>query len=116
VLIVTMACRKRQKDFIAACKANKPPPRIYKPSGISANGDEYYPYVALNLHHHHLHRDGDPLLITQHVDDCIYGIGLAEHAVFFHGDKMLWLKDHVEVIDWTGFEALRDEVLAYRSD
>src|SRR5580693_4126053 len=82
---------KALKDFITACLNDKPPPRKYKASGIAADGSEYYPYVALDLHHHHLHRDGDPLLITQHLDDCIYGIGIATHAEYIHGDKMAWL-------------------------
>jgi hypothetical protein len=104
---------KNLKAFIEACQIDQPPPRIYKASGISANGTEYFPYLALNLHHHHLHNNGDPLLITQHVDDAIYGIGLARHADYFQGDKMQWLKDHAEVIDWSGLDALREEVLAY---
>jgi len=95
---------KNLKAFVEACQSDKTPPRIYKPSGISSDGREYFPYSSLNLHHHHLHNDGDPLLITQHIDDCIYGIGISTHADYFHGDKMQWLKDHAHMIDWTGFE------------
>jgi hypothetical protein len=105
---------KALKAFIEACQNDQQPPRIYKPSGISSKGDEYYPYAALDLHHHHLHNNGDPLLVTQHVDGAIYGIGLATHAEYFHGDKMQWLQDHAHMIDWTGLETLRDAVLAYR--
>jgi hypothetical protein len=104
------------KDFIAACTENRPPPRKYKASGIATDGSEYYPYIALNLHHHHLHRDGDPLLITQNIDDCIYGIGVATHAKYILGDKMAWLKEHVEIIDWTGCEWLKADVIAYEPD
>ena len=63
-----------------------------------------------------LHNDGDPLLITQHLDNRIYGIGVSTHADYFDGDKMQWLKDHAHMIDWTGFERLREEVLAYDPD
>jgi hypothetical protein len=104
---------KNLKAFIEACQNDKPPPRKYKASGISSDGREYYPYTSLNLHHHHLHGDGDPLLVTQHVDDAIYGIGLTTHRDYFDGDKMLWLKEHAEMIDWVGFEELHQEVLAY---
>jgi hypothetical protein len=58
----------------------------------------------------------DPLLITQHVADCIYGIGISTHADHFDGDKMKWLKDHAHMIDWTGCEQLRAEVLAYKPE
>lgn len=104
---------KALKAFIEACENDRPPPRIYKPSGISSDGTEYLPYLALELHHHHLHNNGDPLLVTQHIDDSIYGIGLTRHADYFHGDKMQWLKDHVAMINWIGFEWLRDDVLAH---
>src|SRR5215213_225632 len=80
---------KALKEFIFACQHDQPPPRIYKRSGVAANGEEYYPYLALNLCHHHLHRRGDPLLITQHVEGVVYGIALTRHAEYFHGDKML---------------------------
>ena len=104
---------KALKGFIEACQNDKPPPRIYKPSGIAANGEEYFPYLALNLHHHHLHRKGDPLLVTQHVEGCIYCIGLTRHSEYFHGDRLLWLMRHAMVIDWTGLESLREDVLAH---
>ena len=104
---------KNLKSFVEACQNDKPPPRKYKPSGVSADGSEYYPYTALNLHHHHLHNDGDPLLITQHIDNSIYGIGISTHADYIQGDKMKWLKDHVHLIDWTDFEELREQVIAY---
>jgi len=102
---------KNLAAFIEACRENKTPPRIYKRSGIAADGRKFPPYLELNLHHHHLHANGDPLLITQHVDDCIYVIGLARHADYFHGDKMQWLKEHAHQIEWTGLEWLRESVL-----
>ena len=104
---------KALKSFIEACSAGRQPPRIYKPSGIAADGSEYLPYLRLDLHHHHLHRRGDPLLITQNIDEDIYGIGLARHADYFHGDRMLWLQQHAHMIDWTGCEDLRELVLAH---
>lgn len=105
---------KELKSFIQAIQKGLHPPRIYKPSGTSPT--TYRPYELLELHHHHLHRDGDPLLITQHVDDEIYGIALATHETYFRSDKMLWLKQNIEVIDWTGCEGLRETVAAYEPE
>ena len=105
--------KKNLKAFVEACQNSTHPPRVYKASGISANGQEYYPYLALDLHHHHLHNNGDPLLITQHVGGDIFGFALTRHADFFQGDKMQWLKDHAEMIDWTGLETLHRDVMAY---
>jgi hypothetical protein len=98
------------KGFISACNKEQHPPRIYKPSGVEPL---FRPYQMLELHHHHLHRDGDPLLITQHIDTDIYGVAVATHATYFHGDKMLWLHDNIEAIDWGGCEILREQVAAY---
>jgi len=67
----------------------------------------------LRLHHHHLHRDGDPLLITQHIDEDVYGIALATHQDFFREDNMLWLQQHIEIIDWTWTGLLRTQVEQY---
>jgi hypothetical protein len=105
---------KALKEFILACQHDQPPPRIYKRSGVAANGEEYYPYLALNLYHHHLHRRGDPLLITQRVEGAVYGVALTRHAEYFHGDKKLWLQQHAEIIDWTGLEEWRLNVLAHK--
>ncbi|MBX9830051.1 MAG: hypothetical protein K2Y27_34290, partial [Xanthobacteraceae bacterium] len=66
-----------------------------------------------DLHHHHLHRDGDPLLVTQHVDGVIYGVALATHETYFRKDCMGWLKDHIDAFDWTGLESLRAKVANY---
>jgi hypothetical protein len=98
------------RGFISAIRDNQHPPRIYKPSGVSPN---FPPYEDLELYHHHLHRDGDPLLITQHVDDDVYGIALATHQTYFGEDKMQWLKDNAEAIDWTACPILREEVMKY---
>jgi hypothetical protein len=101
------------KGFVEACQKGLHPPRIYKPSGVMPT---FKPYEMLELHHHHLHRDGDPLLITQHIDDDIYAIGLATHETYFRSDNMLWLQKNIEAIDWSGCEALKDEVSCYKSD
>jgi hypothetical protein len=52
------------RSFIKALLDGQHPPRIYKPSGVNPS---FPPYEELGLHHHHLHRDGNPLLVTQHV-------------------------------------------------
>lgn len=107
---------KNLQAFLEACKSDKPVPRIYKPSGTSRDGREFLPYVELDLHHHHLHNNGDPLLVTQHVDGDIYVIGLARHADYILGDKMQWLKDHAHLIDWSGCEHHHQDVQEYLSD
>lgn len=104
---------KNLKAFMEACRNNKSPPRVYKQSGMSNDGKEFVPYLDLNLHHHHLHNNGDPLLITQNIDDCIYCIGVATHADYILGDKMKWLKAHAHKIDWTGCEHHQKKVEAY---
>jgi hypothetical protein len=98
------------RGFITAIRGGQHPPRIYKPSGVDPN---YPPYEDLELHHHHLHRDGDPLLITQHVYGDIYGIALATHQTFFREDKMQWLKENAEAIDWTSCPILQRQVMKY---
>jgi len=98
------------KGFISALKSGQHPPRVYKASGVEP---QFKPHQLLELHHHHLHRDGDPLLVTQHFDGDIYGIALATHETYFRGDKMLWLKQNAEAIDWSDCPALRREVFAY---
>jgi hypothetical protein len=98
------------RGFIAAIRDRQHPPRIYKPSGVNPS---FPPYEDLDLYHHHLHRDGDPLLITQKVDGNIYGIALATHEAYFREDKMQWLKDHAEAIDWTYCPILYREVMSY---
>jgi hypothetical protein len=40
-------------------------------------------------------------------------VALTNHAEYFSGDKMLWLKENMAAIDWTGREDLRDSVIAY---
>jgi hypothetical protein len=100
------------RGFISAIKDGQHPPRIYKPSGIKPS---FPPYEDLELHHHHLHRDGDPLLVTQHVDGDVYGIALATHEAYFREDKMQWLRDNAEAINWTDCPLLREQVLNYDS-
>ena len=98
------------KGFISAFKNGTHPPRVYKASGVEPL---FAPYQDLGLHHHHLHRDGDPLLITQHIGGVIYGIALSTHEIYFHSDKMQWLKDNAEAIDWSDCPALQKKVLSY---
>ncbi|MBX9843238.1 MAG: hypothetical protein K2Z80_15660 [Xanthobacteraceae bacterium] len=98
------------KAFVKACSEGKHPPRIYKPSGAQP---PFAPYQLLDLHHHHLHRDGDPLLVTQHVDGVIYGVALATHETYFRQDCMGWLKEHIDAFDWTGLESFRAKVASY---
>jgi hypothetical protein len=98
---------KELRAFVIAITNNEHPPRVYKASGVEPL---YQPYQDLGLHHHHLHRDGDPLLITQHVENEIFGVALATHATYFQGDKMEWLNVNMEAIDWTEWPALKREV------
>jgi len=98
------------RGFVTAIRDNQHPPRIYKPSGVSPS---FPPYEDLELHHHHLHRDGDPLLITQHVDGDVYGIALATHQTYFREDKMQWLKDNAQAIDWTSCPYLYKQVMEH---
>jgi len=104
---------KELKGFIYAIQSGLNPPRIYKASGVAPS---YRPYEMLELHHHHLHRDGDPLLITQHIDNDVYGIALATHETFFRTDNMLWLRQNMEAIDWSGCESLQGAVAVYKAD
>ena len=53
------------------------------------------------------------MLITQHLDGDIYGIALATHQTYFKEDKMQWLKDYAEAIDWTSCPFLREQVRNY---
>jgi hypothetical protein len=93
---------KGLREFVECCENGTHPPRIYKPSGISSDGTRFEPYIRLKLHHHHLHRNGDPLLVTQHIDDVIYGIALSNHAEYLLGDKLAWLAAHYGAITWQG--------------
>jgi len=47
---------KNLSEFIACCQADKAPPRIYKRSGIAADGTRFELHLRLELYHHHLHR------------------------------------------------------------
>jgi hypothetical protein len=98
------------RSFIKALLDGQHPPRIYKPSGVNPS---FPPYEELGLHHHHLHRDGNPLLVTQHVEGDIYGIALAMHQTFFQEDKMQWLKDNAVAIDWRSSPLLHQKVINY---
>jgi hypothetical protein len=103
---------KALADFVKCQQEGQPTPRIYKQSGIASDGSAFQPYLRLGLWHHHLHRKGDPLLVTQVVGGEIIGVALTTHASFF-GDKMLWLQQNNEAIDWTLCGDIRTEVLAY---
>jgi hypothetical protein len=96
------------RGFVNAIMNGQHPPRIYKPSGVNPI---FIPYQDLGLHHHHLHRDGDPLLVTQHIDDEVYGVALATHETFFRQDNMQWLKENAEAIDWSSCEYLKKQVI-----
>ena len=100
--------------FVSACQKDQPPPRIYKKSGIAANGTKFQPYLDLNLYHHHLHQGPDPLLVTQNIGNVIASVALTTHAEYFQGDKMLWLQAHADAIDWTGQSKLEAQVRAYK--
>jgi len=107
---------KAMSEFIKCQHKRITPPRVYKPSGLAKNGDVFEPYRQLGLWHHHLHRRGDPLLVTQHVNGEIIGVALTTHADFFFGDKMGWMQVHAESICWDGCDKLRDNVLLYKAD
>ena len=98
------------RGFVRAMLEGQHPPRIYKASGVTPS---FPPYEELELHHHHLHRDGDPLLVTQHIDGDIYGIALATHESFFREDNMQWLKDNAAAIDWGLSPFLYRQVMDY---
>jgi hypothetical protein len=80
-------------EFVVAVRDGDHPPRIYKRSGIANDGKKFDPYLKLNLYHHHLHRDGDPLLVTQHVGDEIRSVALARHADYVLGDNTRLRRD-----------------------
>jgi len=41
------------------------------------------------------------------------GIALTSHSAHFRGDKMLWLREHMVAIDWSGYENLKHAVAVY---
>jgi hypothetical protein len=104
---------KALKEFALAVAANQHPKRVFKPSGIDRQGSRFEPYLRLGLWHHHLGRNGDPLLVLQQRNDRYTGVALARHADYTTGDKLLWLKTHIEAIDWTDCEDLRQTVVDY---
>jgi hypothetical protein len=104
---------KALDEFVEAVRSGEHPPRVYKKSGVANDGTTFEPYIKLNLHHHHLHRDGDPLLVTQHVGDDVRSVALARHSDYFLGDKMLWLQQNAAAIDWKGCEDIQKQVMAY---
>ena len=107
------ALAKALAEFILAAQKGDHPPRVYKKSGIANDGKKFDPYLKLNLHHHHLHRDGDPLLVTQHIDDEIRSVALARHSDHILGDKMLWLQQNADAIDWAGCEDIHRQTITY---
>jgi len=80
---------------------------------VNRRGERFEPYVQLGLWHHHLGRGSDPLLVTQQIDEDVYGICVTKHADYFQGDMMLWLKNNMNAIDWTGRDVLKRQVEAY---
>ena len=104
---------KAAAQFLKCCEEGTTPPRIYKPSGFERDGSIFQPYLRLSLWHHHLHKNPDPLLVTQHIGQAIYGIALTTHDAYTRGDKMLWLNEHAHMIDWQLAEDIKKEVLAY---
>jgi hypothetical protein len=101
---------KELRAFAAAITDGSHPPRVYKASGVDPI---FQPYQDLRLYHHHLHRDGDPLLVTQHVENEIYAIALATHETYFRGDKLEWLKQNMEAIDWVECPSLQRKVTSH---
>ena len=104
---------KNLAQFKKCCDAGTHPPRIYKRSGIANDGTRFEPYLILRIWHHHLGRNGDPLLVTQRIDDEHHSIALSTHAAHVHGDKMLWLQQHIKLIEWHGNEELLAKIIAY---
>jgi hypothetical protein len=49
----------------------------------------------------------------QKVDGDIFGIALATHETFFREDKMQWLQNNAEAIDWSSCPVLRQQVMSY---
>jgi hypothetical protein len=80
---------------------------------VNRKGERFEPYIRLGLWHHHLSRAGDPLLVLQKIGDDVYAIALTCHADYFDGDKAMWLMEHMEGIDWSGCEDIKDAVEAY---
>jgi hypothetical protein len=96
-------------------ETDQPPKRNFKASGVDREGNLVEPYIRLGLWHHHLGRNGDPLLVVQKRDDSYTGIALAKHENYTRGDKLLWLKMNMEAIDWTDCEDLHQAVIDYGS-
>jgi hypothetical protein len=103
-------------EFVVALQHDRHPPRVYKRSGIASDGSQFGQYLRLGLHHHHLHRRGDPLLVMQHIHGVIQSVALARHADYIHGDKMMWLQTHAEAIVWDGCEDLERMARTYVPD
>jgi hypothetical protein len=43
----------------------------------------------------------------------MFGFALSSHARHFDGDKWMWLKEHMDGIDWSGSEDLKAKVEEY---
>jgi hypothetical protein len=41
------------------------------------------------------------------------GVDEREAIAHFHGDKILWLREHMAAIDWSGCENPKDGVAVY---
>ena len=114
--IESLGLLKELSQFVYACENGRHPPRIYKPSGIAKDGSKFEPYLKLKLHHHHLHRSSEPLLVTQHIGEIIQCIALARHEEYTRGDKLLWLKANADAIEWNGCEDIERLVRDYDPD
>jgi hypothetical protein len=101
------------KEFVRAVEGGGIPKRVFKSSGIDRHGDRYEPYIRLGLWHHHLSRNGDPLLILQKVGDNFDAIALTSHELYTRGDKALWLQSNMAMINWDGCEDILQEVGDY---
>jgi hypothetical protein len=104
---------KALDEFVDAVTNDQHPPRVYKKSGVANDGKKFDPYLKLDLHHHYLHRDGDPLLVTQHVEEEVRSVALARHSDYILGDKLLRLQQNAEAIEWDGNEDLHEQIISY---
>ena len=80
---------------------------------MNRKGERFEPYIRLGLWHHHLGRSADPLLVLQKIGDDVYAIALTTHAAYFDGDKVMWLMENMDGINWSGCEDVKDAVEAY---
>jgi hypothetical protein len=94
--------RNALKQFAKAIENGQQPKRVWKPSGINKKGQRFDPYIRLSLHHHHLGRGADPIIVFQQIGSNFYAINVTSHAEFFNGNEMKWLAINQAAIDWQG--------------